>query len=66
MGERCWCTIAAEQPGEDWPKCQRCHTFVGCNGAQPGEITFLGDCTHALAGKTLPMADLPPFMSTEA
>lgn len=41
----------------------RCHTFVGCNGAQPGEIIFLGDCTHELAGKTLPLAELPPYMS---
>ena len=44
----------------------RCHTFVGCNGAQPGEIVFLSDCTHALAGQTLPLAPLPPFMSSEA
>lgn len=44
----------------------RCHTFVGCNGAQPGEIAFLRDCTHALAGQTLRLAELPPFMSREA
>lgn len=37
----------------------RCHTFVGCNGAQPGEVIFLSDCTHALAGQVLPFADLP-------
>lgn len=37
----------------------RCHTFVGCNGAQPGEIVYLGDCTHDLAGKTLPLAEFP-------
>lgn len=34
----------------------RCHSFIGCNGAQPGQITFLGDCTHALASQTV---DLP-------
>jgi hypothetical protein len=33
-----------------------CHSFVGCNGAQPGQIIFLGDCTHKLAGQTV---DLP-------
>lgn len=33
-----------------------CHSFVGCNGAQPGQIIFLGDCTHALAGQVV---DLP-------
>lgn len=27
-----------------------CHSFVGCNGAQPGEIIFLSDCTHDKAG----------------
>lgn len=37
----------------------RCHTFVGCNGAQPGEIIFLADCTHELAGQTLPLAEMP-------
>lgn len=36
-----------------------CHTFVGCNGAQPGEVIFLGDCTHALAGTVQPLPDLP-------
>ena len=37
----------------------RCHSFVGCNGAQPGQITFLADCTHALAGKTVDLPDWP-------
>lgn len=39
-----------------------CHTFVGCNGARPGEVIFLGDCTHSLAGKVLPFPDLPDWM----
>ncbi len=30
-----------------------CHSFV-----TEGQIQFLGDCTHALAGQTVP---LPPF-----
>lgn len=42
------------------PKKHVCHSFVGCNGAAPGRIIFLGDCTHALAGKT---ADLPDIDS---
>ena len=37
----------------------RCHSFVGCNGAQPGEIVYLSDCTHDLAGRTVPMAEWP-------
>jgi len=29
-----------------------CHSFI-----RDGQIQFLGDCTHALAGKTVPLAD---------
>lgn len=35
-----------------------CHSFV-----TDGQIQFLGDCTHALAGKTVP---LPDFNEKEA
>ena len=31
----------------------RCHCFI-----VDGQIQFLGDCTHALAGQTVPMDDL--------
>lgn len=31
----------------------RCHSFV-----RDGQIQYLGDCTHALAGQTVPMEDL--------
>ncbi|UQN09386.1 hypothetical protein M1R55_22785 (plasmid) [Deinococcus sp. QL22] len=34
-----------------------CHTFVGCNGAQPSEIIFLSDCTHHLAGQVRELPD---------
>lgn len=52
---------AAWMRGEPLPEPvpRRCHTFVGCNGAQPGQIIFLGDCTHALAGRVVEMADVP-------
>lgn len=50
--------------GEPLPRV--CHTFVGCNGAEPGQIVFLGDCTHALAGQTLPLGELPPHIHREA
>lgn len=43
----------------EWRKERVCHSFIGCNGAQPGEIIFLGDCTHALAGKVVPIPELP-------
>lgn len=39
-----------------------CHTFIGCNGAQPGQVIFLSDCTHALAGQVAELPDLPPHM----
>jgi len=32
----------------------RCHLFV-----RSGQLQFLSDCTHALAGKTVPMERLP-------
>lgn len=32
-----------------------CHSFV-----TDGRIRFLGDCTHALAGKTVDMVDITP------
>ena len=43
-------------PDPEWniaPTC--CHSFV-----TDGRIQFLGDCTHALAGQTVP---IPPFDS---
>lgn len=33
-----------------------CHSFVGRNGAPPGWIIFLQDCTHALKGQCVPLA----------
>jgi hypothetical protein len=34
-----------------------CHSFIGCNGAKPGEIIYLSDSTHEYAGKTVPLPD---------
>lgn len=39
-----------------------CHSFVGCNGAQPGEVVYLSDCTHDLAGQVVPFPELPVYM----
>lgn len=37
--------------GESFPEQTQCHSFVGCNGAKPGEIIFLGDShAHQLRG----------------
>ncbi len=35
------------------PKVERCHSFV-----TDGQIQFLSDCTHDLAGKTVPLPEL--------
>jgi hypothetical protein len=42
-----------------------CHSYVGMNNARPGQIEYLNDCTHELAGKIIDLPQLPPFMSTE-
>lgn len=56
-GDHCWCTYNADQRRRKKRLapfgCQRCHSFIGCNGADPGEIIFLSDSTHHLAGKTV-------------
>lgn len=44
--------------GDDYIPKHVCHCFVGCNGAAPGQITFLGDCTHALKGQTVDLPDV--------
>jgi len=47
---------ANPEAGDDfaeWRTERRCHSFV-----RAGRIEFLGDCTHALAGRSIP---LQPF-----
>jgi Family of unknown function (DUF6527) len=44
----------AEEEFKEWRTERRCHTFI-----TDGMVQFLGDCTHALAGQTLPLPDLP-------
>jgi hypothetical protein len=38
----------------EWRTARACHSFV-----TDGNIQFLSDCTHALAGQTVPLADFP-------
>lgn len=50
----------AEWRRAPWPQTKVqyvCHTFIGINGAEPGQIQFLGDCTHHLAGQTVDMVE---------
>ena len=54
-GEDCWCTYNKEHPeAPSTFKCGICHSFV-----RDGQIEFLGDCTHELAGKTVQLPDYP-------
>lgn len=46
----CWCTFRAKHPGVTSFECFRCHSFV-----TDGQIQFLADSTHALAGKSVPL-----------
>jgi len=47
----CWCTYNRDNPDNPAPfKCSVCHSFV-----TDGNIQFLGDCTHELAGQTVPL-----------
>lgn len=46
-GDECWC-------GKDYPfSCYLCHSFI-----TDGQIQFLNDCTHKLAGQTVDLAEI--------
>lgn len=48
QGPKCWCTYNAEHADDPAPyKCSRCHSWV-----RDGQIEFLSDSTHELAGMT--------------
>jgi hypothetical protein len=53
-GDPCWCTFKKDHPDCRFV-CTRCHSFV-----KAGQIQFLADSSHALAGKTVA---LTPFLS---
>lgn len=49
----CWCSYNAAHPDEPAPfSCSVCHSFV-----DNGQIQFLSDCTHALAGQTVELPE---------
>ena len=55
-GKPCWCSFE-QRTGRKPPKfgrCRICHSFV-----REGMIQFLNDCTHRLAGQTVPVPDWP-------
>ena len=45
-------SILVRHPGDK----SRCHLYI-----RDGQIQFLSDCTHAFAGKTVPMISPPPL-----
>ena len=51
----CWCSWPDEEKAE-WGGlgCVICHSFV-----TNGQIQFLSDCTHELAGQTVPLPEWP-------
>ena len=52
IGE-CWCSYNAAHPeNPSGFQCECCHSYV-----VDGNIQFLPDCTHALAGKTVALPD---------
>ena len=53
--DQCYCTWD-KRDQDDFAdlKCTICHTFV-----TDGRIQFLGDCTHELAGQTVPIPEWP-------
>ncbi len=54
-GGECWCTYNAAHPeNPSGFECFCCHCFV-----RDGRIQFLSDCTHALAGQTVDLPDMP-------
>lgn len=54
-GDPCWCTWPGKDKHPDI-RCKVCHSFV-----TDGMIQFLPDCTHALAGQTVPLPPLPRY-----
>lgn len=64
--EQAWQDAGCPQPRPKFETADtRCHTFVGCNGAQPGQIIYLTDCTHALAGQVVDLSPMPAMRHHE-
>lgn len=55
QGDQCWCDYNKENPDDytEGFECSVCHSFV-----TDGEIQFLPDCTHELAGQTVELPDM--------
>jgi hypothetical protein len=49
--------LVRQEYGEAPTQKRVCHSFI-----RDGHFQFLGDCTHKLAGKTVPLPDLPDWL----
>lgn len=50
----CWCDYNKARPDEEPDfECTLCHSFV-----RDGQIQFLNDCTHHLAGQTMGLPEI--------
>lgn len=53
-GDPCWCKFKAEHPTEEPDfECVICHSYI-----TDGQIQFLSDCTHDLAGQTVSLREV--------
>jgi hypothetical protein len=54
-GGDCWCSYNERHPEDPSGfKCLCCHSYV-----TDGNIQYLNDCAHELAGQTVPLAPFP-------
>lgn len=55
IGSGCWCDYNARHPSHPSPfRCRQCHCFV-----YDGQIRYLADCSHELAGQAVDLPDWP-------
>ena len=51
--DSCWCTWHRDHPDKSVRfSCKQCHSFI-----VDGNIQFLSDCSHELAGQTVPLSE---------
>jgi hypothetical protein len=53
-GDNCWCSFNKENPDKASFDCIQCHSYI-----KDGNIQFLGDSSHKLAGQTVPLPNFP-------
>jgi hypothetical protein len=54
---RCWCNFEERSGQKSSFKCRLCHMFI-----TDGQMKFLNDCSHELAGQTIALGDIPQYV----